>query len=57
MPGQVRAAVRAWLWYMDGACTDWVEHRDYTREQLRDLLMGTLFGALMAAGAAELLSD
>ena len=41
---------------MDGACTDWVEHRDYTREQLRDLLMGTLFGALMAAGAAELLS-
>ena len=56
VPGQVRAAVRAWLWYMDGACTDWVEHHDYSREQLRDLLMGTLFGALMAAGGAELIT-
>ena len=54
VPGQVRAAVRAWLWYMDGACTDWVEHHDYTREQLRDLLLGTLFGAVTAAGGAEL---
>jgi AcrR family transcriptional regulator len=56
VPGQVRAAVRAWLWYMDGACTDWVEHHDYTREQLRDLLLGTLFGALVAAGGGELLT-
>jgi AcrR family transcriptional regulator len=54
-PGQVRAAVRAWLWYMDGACTDWVEHQDYSREELRNLLLGTLFGALGSAGAAELL--
>jgi AcrR family transcriptional regulator len=50
-PGPVRAAVRAWLWYMDGACNDWLQHQDYTREQLRDLLMGTLFGALQAANA------
>jgi AcrR family transcriptional regulator len=56
VPGQVRAAVRGWLWYMDGACTDWVEHHDYTREQLRDLLLGTLFGALVAAGGGELLT-
>jgi AcrR family transcriptional regulator len=56
VPGPVRAAVRAWLWYMDGACTDWVEHRDYSRQQLCDLLMGTLFGSLLAAGGAELLS-
>jgi AcrR family transcriptional regulator len=55
-PATVRAAVRAWLWYMDGACTDWVEHRDYSRQQLCDLLMGTLFGALMAGGGAELLA-
>jgi AcrR family transcriptional regulator len=57
VPGQVRAAVRAWLWYMDGACTDWVEHHDYTREQLRDLLLGTLFGALAAGGGAELITS
>ena len=56
-PGQVRAAARAWLWYMDGACTDWVEHHDYSREQLCDLLLGTLFGALAAAGGADLLAS
>jgi hypothetical protein len=36
---------------MDGACNDWLQYRDYTREQLRDLLMGTLMGALQAANA------
>lgn len=55
VPGQVRAAVRAWLWFMDGAITDWIERHDYTRDELRNLLMGTLFGALGSAGAAELL--
>ncbi|HTU96663.1 MAG TPA: helix-turn-helix domain-containing protein [Solirubrobacteraceae bacterium] len=54
-PGQMRAAVRAWLWFMDGACTDWVEHHDYTRDELRNLLLGTLFGALGSAGATDLL--
>src|SRR5690349_18530926 len=49
-PPQARAAVRAWLWFMDGACLDWLEHRDFTREQLRDQLLGTLLGALTAAG-------
>lgn len=47
---EARAAVRAWLWYMDGACLDWIEHRDYSREELRDLLVGTLDGALRVAG-------
>ena len=41
---------------MDGACADWVEHHDYTRQHLRDLLMGTLYGALIARGAGELLN-
>ncbi len=47
----VRTAVRGWLGYMDAACLDWVEHRDIDREQLRNLLLGSLGGALMAAGA------
>jgi len=47
---KVRAAVRAWLWFMDGACLDWLEHRDLDRPEVRDLLMGTLVGALAAAG-------
>jgi|SRR5215210_4187685 len=55
-PGKVRTAVRAWLWYMDGAILDWLEHRDLKRAELRDLLLGSLAGALAAAGAPELVS-
>jgi AcrR family transcriptional regulator len=47
----VRTAVSGWLWFMDGACVDWVEHRDMSREELRNLLLGTLLGTLTAAGA------
>ena len=41
-----RTAVRAWLWFMDGAILDWVEHGDLDRATLRDLLLGALEGAL-----------
>ena len=49
-----RAAVRAWLWFVDGAILDWLEHDDLTRAELCDLLLGTLAGSLVAAGAGEL---
>ncbi len=45
-----RAAVRGWLWFMDGALEDWLEHRDMDRAQLHGLLLGTLLGAVTAAG-------
>jgi AcrR family transcriptional regulator len=51
-PPRVRAAARAWLWFMDGAILDWLEHRDLTRHELRDFLLGALAGALTAAGWA-----
>jgi AcrR family transcriptional regulator len=51
-PPRVRAAARAWLWFMDGAILDWLEHRDLTRAELRDFLLGSLAGALTAAGWA-----
>ena len=38
--------MRAWLWFMDGAILDWLEHRDLDRAQLRALLLRTLAGAL-----------
>ena len=41
-----RSAVRAWLWFMDGAILDWLEHRDLTREELHALLLRALEGAL-----------
>jgi AcrR family transcriptional regulator len=50
-PPRQRTAVRAWLWFMDGAILDWLEHRDMSRTELRDLLLGSLAGSLSAAGS------
>jgi AcrR family transcriptional regulator len=50
-PPKARTAVSGWLWFMDGACLNWVEHRDLERGELRDLLVGVLMGALIAADA------
>jgi len=47
---QVRTAVAGWVRFMDGACVDWMAHRDMDRETVRNLLLGTLGGTLMAAG-------
>ena len=47
-----RAAVRGWLWFMDGVCLDWVTRGGMERAEVRGLLAGTLFGALMAAGVS-----
>jgi AcrR family transcriptional regulator len=46
----LRAAVRGWLWFVDGAVLDLLEHRDLDRETLRALLLETLLGAVAAAG-------
>jgi AcrR family transcriptional regulator len=46
----LRAAVRGWLWFMDGAVLDWIEHRDIDRARLHGLLLGTLLGAVTASG-------
>ena len=50
-PAKARIAVSGWLWFMDGACLNWIEHRDVEREELRDLLLGVLMGALLATGS------
>jgi AcrR family transcriptional regulator len=46
----LRAAVRGWMWFMDGAILDWLEHRDLDRARLHGLLLGTLLGAVTASG-------
>jgi AcrR family transcriptional regulator len=51
VPPKARIAVNGWLWFMDGACLNWIEHRDVGREELRDLLLGVLMGSLVAADA------
>jgi AcrR family transcriptional regulator len=50
-PPALRAAVHGWLWFMDGALMDWIEHRDIERPHLLELLLGTLLGAVSASGA------
>ena len=50
-PPKARTAVSGWLWFMDGACLDWIAHRDIEREELRGMLLGVLMGALIAAGS------
>jgi AcrR family transcriptional regulator len=49
-PPALRAAVHGWLWFMDGAITDWLRHRDILRDDLLGLLLGTLYGAVTASG-------
>jgi AcrR family transcriptional regulator len=49
---RARTAVHGWLWFMDGACLDWIAHRDVSRVELHGLLLGTLAGALVAAGVS-----
>jgi AcrR family transcriptional regulator len=46
----LRTAVRGWLGFMDGACLDWIEHRDLERPELHGLLLATLLGAVLATG-------
>lgn len=48
----LRTPVRAWLWFVDGAVLDWLEHRDLDRERLHGLLLRTLLAAVTAAGEA-----
>lgn len=52
-----RTAVHAWLWFMDGACLAWVEDESLARDELLGLLLGTLYGALIASGAQPLGSE
>lgn len=55
-PPTARIAVNGWLWFLDGAILDWLaDPAGTSRDQLLGLVVGTLFGALTAAGAGELL--
>lgn len=44
-----RAAVRAWLWFMDGVLFDWIEHRDRSADEVTDQLVDSLTALLEAA--------
>jgi AcrR family transcriptional regulator len=48
----LRTALHGWLWSVDGACLDWLDHRDFARDQLRDLLVGSFAATVMSAAQA-----
>jgi AcrR family transcriptional regulator len=48
-PAAVRAALHGFLWFIDGACLEWLANRDLTRDQMRDLLAATFASAIGAA--------
>jgi AcrR family transcriptional regulator len=52
-PRALVTAALGWLWSMDGVCLDWLSRRHMTREQVRNYLLATLFGAVMAAASVE----
>ena len=52
-PRALVTATLGWLWLMDGVCLDWLDRRHMSRQQVRDLLLATLFGAVMAAASVE----
>ena len=52
-PRALVSAALGWLWFMDGVCLDWLARRHMTRDQVRDMLLAVLFGAIMAASSVE----
>ena len=49
-PG-VRIAVRGWIGFAEAASLEWLERRELSREELRDLLIQALTGAIGAAAS------
>lgn len=47
-PPRLRLTLRGWVGFVEATSLDWVEHRDVTRDELRELLLTALL-ALLAA--------
>ena len=50
-PPGVRIAVRGWIGFAEAASLEWLEHRELSRDELRDLLIQALRGAVGAAAS------
>jgi AcrR family transcriptional regulator len=49
----LRMALEGWLSFVEGASLDWLIRRDLGRDEVRDLLIAALGGALAAARGAD----
>ena len=45
----LRTALHGWLWSIDGATLDWLDHRDIERDELRELLVASFASAVERA--------
>jgi AcrR family transcriptional regulator len=45
----LRTALHGWLWSVDGATLDWLDHRDLERDELRELLVASFASAVERA--------
>jgi AcrR family transcriptional regulator len=50
-PPGVRIAIRGWVGFAEAASLEWLEHRELTRDELRDLLIQALTATVTAAAA------
>ena len=50
-PPGVRIAVRGWVGFAEAASLEWLERRDLSRDELRELLIQALTGAVGAAAS------
>jgi hypothetical protein len=46
-------ALQGWLSFLEGATLDWLDTRDLAQDELRDLLLAALTGALVAAHGVD----
>lgn len=49
----LRSAVQGWIFFVEGALLRWLDHRDLTRDQLRELLHSVLIDSLRAAARID----
>jgi AcrR family transcriptional regulator len=49
----LRTALVGWLSFIEGVSLDWLDYRDLSAEQLRELLVASLAGSLQAALAVD----
>jgi AcrR family transcriptional regulator len=45
----LRTALHGWLWSIDGATLDWLDHRDLERDDVRELLVSSFTAAVERA--------
>ena len=51
-PPGVRIAIRGWVGFAEAASLEWLERGELSRDELRELLVRALTGAVAAAGEA-----